>query len=614
MKLTKADLQQQQKTLSSLMWDLIPYEITKLTVTEWASKKRVIPKGAGPYPGPYRWDVTPYLPEIADCLSETSPVRKIAVMKGAQLGFTVGLGENWIGYVIDVDPGPMMYISGDADMAKTSAGRRVDAMIANAGLANKIVAPRLTERSRKSGDTQTEKNFAGGFLRAIGPNSGSKLRSDSIQKLYGDEVDAYPESAGKEGDPVLLAERRTDAYEGSRKILYTSTPLMDHNSKIKQLFLKGDQRYYKVPCKHCGHKQKLKWSQMKWDVDDEGFLDWGSVRYECEKCKGTMTNDDKAYFLPRGEWEPTAKPVEPGFRSYHLSSLYSPVGFRSWASGVQEFLEAKDDPLKLQTFVNTFLGETWADEQERPRLESILTRNRNYHVNFLPEEAKPLLVTLGADIQKDRIECEIVAWEANKVSWSVDYRVFYGDTEDLQDECWENLRSTILEEHAGLPIALAGIDSGYRTDTVYEFCDSFDGVVYPVMGSKEMNDRRTYVKLFNVSGRIKPRIDINTFLLKQEIYKYLNRSELDGEKQRGGYCHFPVDYKREHYLQLTAEVLIRQGNKYMFDAGGRRNERLDCRVYALACLYMLKDIYENEYFQETIGWDVFWDYIKGDLE
>jgi len=97
--------------------------------------------------------------------------------------------------------------------------------------------------------------------------------------------------------------------------------------------------------------------------------------------------------------------------------------------------------------------------------------------------------------------------------------------------------------------------------------------------------------------------------MKQEIYKYLNRSEIENGKQRDGYCHFPVDYKREHYLQLTAEVLVRNGTKYEFDAGERRNERLDCRVYALACLYVLKDIYEGEHFGESIGWDVFWNYL-----
>jgi phage terminase large subunit GpA-like protein len=589
--------------------DETPTHISRVKVSEWAEEKRVLPKGLSPYPGPFRWAIMPYLREIADTLSETSPVRKVAVMKGAQLGFTVGIGENWIGYIIDAAPGPTLYISGDADMAKTSAGRRVDAMIQHAGLGDRIFAQSKGSASRKTGDTATEKQFPGGWLRAIGPKSGSKLRSDSVQYLFRDEVDAYPASAGKEGDPLLLAERRTDAYEDSRKILSLSTPLIDQTSRIKDLYMEGDQRRFFVPCKSCGEMQILEWGRMKWEVDDDDRLIWDSVHYECEHCAAKWTNDDKAYFLPRGEWRPTAQASEPGYRSYHLSSMYSPVGFRSWASGVQEFLKAKDDPTKLQTFINTFLGETWIDEHERPRIEAILTRERRYVAGTLPAEARPLFCTIGADVQADRIECEVVAWGRHKESWSIDYHVLPGDTAEPESKCWADLREIIEAEHAGLPVNLAAVDSGYRTDVVYEFADSFESGVHPVMGSDVIAQNREYIKLMPVKGRQTGRIDINTNILKQEIYRYLNKEWIAGKDTRAGFCHFPVDYKRKHYLQLTAEV-VKKDNKgrMMFDNEGRRNEQLDCRVYALASLYALKQVYE-ESVGASMAWSDFWDYI-----
>jgi phage terminase large subunit GpA-like protein len=588
----------------------IPTRITRMSVVDWAAEKRVLPKGFSPYPGPFRWEVMPYLREIADCLSETNPTRKVAVMKGAQLGFTVGIGENWVGYIIDAAPGPTLYISGDAEMAKTSAGRRIDAMIQHAGLGDKIFAQSIGKRSRKTGDTAMEKQFAGGWIRAIGPKSGSKLRSDSVQYLYGDEVDAYPQSAGKEGDPIALAERRTDAFEQSRKLLYTSTPLVEQTSRIRELYNDGDKRKFYVPCKHCGHMQPLKWDRLKWDTDDDDRLIWASVRYECEKCGGEWKNEDKAFFLPRGEWKPTQEASEPGYRSYHLSSLYSPVGFRSWESGVQEFLKAKGDPVKLQTFVNTFLGETWVDEGERPRVEALISRTRRYKIGTLPEDAQPLFVTIGADVQADRIECEIVAWGRDKESWSINYQVFPGETDDLDSDAWSGLRDTINSTYADMSPVLSAVDAGYRTDVVYQFADSFEAGVHPVMGYDTLGKGRDYIKPYTVEGRSTPRIDVNTDLMKQEVYRYLNKGQYESGRYPPGFMHMPAEYSREHMNRLTAESRIPAGNQqgYKWDAGGRRNEQLDCRVYALAMVYAYKRAIE-EHEEAPLTWAEFWDYV-----
>jgi len=108
-------------------------------------------------------------------------------------------------------------------------------------------------------------------------------------------------------------------------------------------------------------------------------------------------------------------------RSYHLPGLYSPVGFRSWESAVIEFLQIKHEGfpvLKFQNWVNTFLGEPFEDQAGRPKIEALIISKKDYHLETLPEDAKPLFVTIGADVQKDRIECEVVAWGKNKESWS----------------------------------------------------------------------------------------------------------------------------------------------------------------------------------------------------
>lgn len=319
--ITVADRRRMGEDLSRAL-ELLPDHINRMPVSEWAEQKRIIPQGLSPQPGPFRWSVTPYLREIADCLSAGSEVRELAIMKGSRVGATVGIIENDIGYRIDVDPGPMLFISANKGVTEASIELRVDRMIESAGLAGKVFAQSEKKHHKKTGDTKAKKEFPGGFLLAAGPHVGASLRTFGIQHLRCDEIDAWKQEIGAsdkskgktaaEGDPLALAKKRTGDFEETRTIVYISTPLDDTNSKIKPLFLDGDQRYYNVPCKHCGHMQPLRWRdpdgtfRMKYELDAAGHLIRESVHYECEKCGGHWKNTDKVIFLPAGEWRPTA--------------------------------------------------------------------------------------------------------------------------------------------------------------------------------------------------------------------------------------------------------------------------------------------------------------------
>lgn len=592
-----------------------PTSIPSMEVSEWAEKRRVLPPGLTSLPGPFRWDVAPYMREIADCLSESSSVREVAVMKGAQVTFTVGVLENYIGYTIDVAPGPMLFISADAGVAETAVELKVDRMIESAGLQGRIYSQAKKQHNKKTGDTKAKKEFPGGFLLAAGPRSGSKLRMNAIQKLVFDEVDAYPEETGKEGDPIALGVRRTDSYEATRKILYGSTPLEDHTSKIKPLFEMGDQRYYMVPCKVCGHKQRLVWDRMKYEVDERGRLVYDSVHYECEHCHAHWTNADKAWFLPRGEWVPTAEAIRPNMRSYHISSLYSPIGMRTWASICEEWIAAKSDPLKLKAFVNTVLGETWVERGQAPSPEKIMLRRENYAVGTCPGPI--LVVTIGADVQKDRIECEVVGWSKDKENWSISYHVLQGDTQDVDGPAWRALHDILTTEHAGKPAMMALIDMGYNAPAVYQFCEQFVGGVYPVSGDFRRAEKGSQVFVVReVTGYQTQRIDLQSDFLKIEVYNMLNRGTPDGlppTEPMPGYCHFPVEYTAQHFKQLTAEDRVmkkgRDGRKRpaWHLPEGRRNEQLDCRNYAYGALNVLAYFTCAEQLQlEQIDWDAFW--------
>lgn len=601
----------------------VPRRTSLMSVSDWATQKRILPAGTTSQPGPFRWSVAPYMREIADCMSETSDVERVAVMKSAQVTYTVGVLENAIGYIIDVAPGPAIFISADEQMAQAAVELRVDRMIESAGLAEKIRAQSAKAHSKKTGDTKSKKEFPGGFLLAYGPNSGGKLRSFSIQYVLGDEIDAWPATVGgdgkkaNEGDVVYLLERRTAAFEGRRKILYGSTPLIAGQSRIHKLYLEGDQRQYLVPCKHCGAMQQLKWDQLKWDTQD-GRLHWDSVRYECEECKGIWTNDDKAYFLTRGEWKPTAIPEKPGYRSYHINALYSPLGMTSWSDMAFEFLRRKGTPQDLQTFVNTYLGEPWEARHNAPQYERIMLYRESYEAGGLPKEAmmEARIITIGADVQKDRIEAEIVAWGRSKVSWSVDYHVFAGDTSDPRSNAWNGLRWAIESNWAGLPVSMALVDAGYNTPIVYQFCSAYVGGVHPVMGNTSMGKYRELFKRVPVQDHAGvERVDLYVDALKQELYGYLARVKNPEDPDPPGYCHFPQSYGEVYFRQLTAEERVREVTKngterYIWKKIRDRNEAHDCRIYAMGALNVFAADVMGNMGIEGIDWRVFWDWVE----
>ncbi len=597
--------------------DRIPRRQTAMLVSQWAEKHRILPQGLTSRPGPFRFTESEPMREIVDCLSESSTVREIALMKGAQLGGTVAVMENFIGYIIAHAPGPTLAITGDKDMADLWMEKRVDPMIESCGLRHLIFSQTTKKHGRDTGDTRDAKSFPGGFLLAIGPNSGSKLRSNAIQYLLLDEEDAYPQTVGDDGDPIALAVRRTDTFESSRKILHISTPLIKGTSRIEAAFLQGDQRRYFVPCKHCGEYQVLDWKQFTWKTDDTGLLEWDSVRYVCKHCQAEWRNEDKAYFLPRGEWRPTAKPQKRDMRSYHLPSTYSSLGARSWESIIEEWISIKDDHAKLRTFVNTCLGETWEERGEAPKWERIMLRLRgDYEAGSLPHDHHGLVLTMGADVQRDRIECEIVAWGEDKRSYSIAYHICRGDTTNIDGPAWKELARIIEREHAGMNISLALIDAGYNTTQVYQFCESYASGVLPVMSEPFNSQGKNLFNIRAVPGYATTRVNIQSGQLKSEIYGYLSR-ERSGDELPVGYCQFPQDYPEEFFKQLTAESLnhtkMKSGaTKFEWKKSRERNEALDCRVYGLAALYVFAAMVQGDVSpDEAIAWETFWKLVQG---
>jgi phage terminase large subunit GpA-like protein len=291
-----------------------------LSVSEWSDRHRMLSSKASAEPGRWRTRRTPYLKEIMDCLSPTSPVERVVFMAGGQLGKTE-CGNNWLGYVIHHAPGPMMAVSPTVEMAKRNSKQRIDPLIEESPVLKALIAP---ARSRDAGNTILAKEFRGGVLVLTGANSAVGLRSMPVRYLFLDEVDGYPLDVEGEGDAISLAEARTRTF-ARRKIFIVSTPTVAGVSTIEREYEASDQRRFFLPCPHCGHAQWLRFEQLRWE---RGRPE--TAAYVCESCEEPIAEHYKTWMLEQGEWR--AQVPENGAKTagFHLSSLYSPVDWRSW--------------------------------------------------------------------------------------------------------------------------------------------------------------------------------------------------------------------------------------------------------------------------------------------
>lgn len=560
-----------------------------LTVAEWADANVTLSSRDSSEPGPYRTARTPYAREIMECLSPSSPIETVVLMAGAQLGKT-RIGLNWVGYVMDVAPGPMLIVEPTVDLAKKVSKQRIATMIATTPALSSKVAE---ARSRDSSNTMFEKEFVGGMLLMTGANSGAGLRSMPIKFLFLDEIDAYPMDVDDEGDPIGLAEERTATF-ARRKIFKTSTPTLKNLSRIEAEYLRSDQRHYFVPCLECGVFDFIRWERLQWaeKAPDD-------VRLLCKACGALTEERHKNELLERGEWRPTA-PGDGRTAGFHISTLYAPVGWRSWASCAREFRIAEEarangDPTKLKKFVNTVLGETWEERGQSFEAADLQKRIESYPAEV---PAGVGVLTASVDVQGDRLELAVVGWGAGEESWLIALHQVHGSPELATTwyELDELLGATFEHESGRKLIArTVAIDSGgLHTEHVYRFVKPRETRriageiqhVYAIKGvggpgheilGRASTGNRYQVKLFpiGVDGA------------KDLIFQRMTRA-LPGP----GYLHLPAWVDDEYLAQLTAEKAIR---KYKKGVGAvreyvkirERNEGLDLQVYALAALHML---------------------------
>lgn len=574
------------------------------TVSEWADACRMLSGKASAEPGPWRTDRTPYLRQIMDDLSARSTVQEVVVQFAAQLGKSE-CGMNWLGYIIDNEPGPVMVVQPTTDMAKRFSRQRIAPMLEESPVLRKKVRE---NRSRDDAATTLMKDFTGGVLVVSGANSAAGLRSMPVRYLFLDEIDAYPLDVDGEGDPVMLAEKRTSTF-ARRKILKVSTPTTRDFSRIEAAYQQTNACQYWVPCPHCDERQPLVWGSnqgfgLRWDKNDDGSPDPSSVRYVCRHCGAEIYEHHKPAMLARGVWQPSKAAARPGRQTgYQMSALYAPLGWISWGDIVAQWHEAvtasrQGDVSKLKTFTNTVLAETWEEQGDKVQHHELARRAEDYPLGALP--AGTLMLTMGVDVQPDRLEVRTWAYGRSEESWLVDRQVIYGDPnvdESVSDSPWARLtalRRQALPHASGRQLApeACAIDTGgHNTQAVYHYCRTHAAEhVLAVKGASQAN-RPIVGKPSTVDvswrGKTLPR-GLKLWIVGTDTAKHLLYGRLRLQQPGPGYVHLPAALKiTDEFEQMTAERLA---TKYVkghpklewFKPAGRRNEALDCAIYAYA--------------------------------
>ena len=605
--------------------NLRPSKPPRAKISEYAEEKRILPSDT-PFPGGWDNSRTPYSIEIMDNMSPNSPVIYQSVMKGAQIGETAA-AENIIAYWMDESPAPIMLISATDDLLDEWSDKRLEPLIDSCGYRHKIKSQSENRKSRKSGDKATSKTFSGGFLLMSSAQSPAKLRANSIRVLIRDEIDGAPkELRTGEGNWLKVSFARTNAWGPRKKVFDISTPTLYETSAIYQAWELGDRREYRVPCPFCKKKQTLKFDNLIPEFDGS-FL--SNVKYKCEHCSELISNHHKTFMLKNGKWKATAKPAHKNYRSYQISSLYSPVGMLSWSELYQEYLNAKDDPEAMRSFTNLYLGLPYKEIGVRPKVEKVSEHRGNYKMGEVPNEV--LYVTGGADVQRGkeqyekftdeelesemqrlnqagkniwtmgfpRIEIEVLGHSWGYRTYSIEYKVFYGKTDNPFSGAWEKMNKWFQDTNGLQYSRIDGskvfcekilVDSGdgERTATVYSFCEPHKGVI-PCKGDQVLKKNKdvkgdevtksTFLRYTKSKiGESQTLINISTNYYKKRIYQSLTIPRVQGEEQRPGFPEFPRDCPDHYFKMLTNEEKHNDGS---FHANGRPVEALDCRVYSL---------------------------------
>lgn len=577
-----------------------------LTVDQWADKYRMLDGGLAAEAGKWRTARTPYMREPMQAFTD-SRIEEIVVVSPSQVGKSE-LELNCINYIIDQDPGTILYVHPTKEDAKEFSRLRLEPDLRSTSKLKERVRD-VKQIGRTASSTVLMKSFPGGMISMVGSNSASGLSSKPIRYLIGDELDRWATSAGRDGDPWELAKKRQTTFY-NRKRVAVSTPTIRGASQIEFLFYRGTMERWKTQCPHCGQFHEIKFADIKfsskaiklgtrttWDVSVRGW--------KCPGC-GKLTDEITAKRQPaRWEAENPAAIEANRTRSFWLNGFVSP--WSSWDIICRQFCECKDDQERLQVFKNTTLGELWEPRETSISPQEMMERAEEYPAECdLPGDAGktgPLVLTCGVDCQHHYLQYEIVGWGRNDESWGIKSGFIPGSPSN--DWTWEQLDSIISRVYRfsngrGLKVAMTFVDSGdgnYTNEIAWRTKIRAGMNVYAIKG-----DGRSFRPF--ISPPTKQYVNHNKALTYWLFPIGVNAGksalmEMASVVKPAILMHFPKGddrgYNLNWYMGFLSEIEVVEDNhtKWVKIPGHERNEALDCRNYARAALKVIDPDFES---------------------
>lgn len=573
-----------------------------LTVTEWAEKKRRLSSESSAEPGPWRTERTPYLREPMDAFTDPK-VRKVVVVAASQVGKSEFL-NNTIGYVIDEDPGSILFIHPTTIDAKEYSKLRIAPMIRDCPtLKNKVTA---TKR-RDSGNTLLQKTYPGGILTMCGSTEAHALASKPIRFVLGDERDRWATSAGNEGDPWDLAMARQTTFYNA-KAGEVSTPTIKNASAIEASYATGTMERWKSRCPHCGEYNEIQWKDLRYEsnekvINKKKTYTVSNILYVCPGCAVVSTELEMKRSPARWEADnPDA--YANGVRSFWLTAFVST--WASWESIILKFLNALGNSKKLQVVYNTCFGELWEDRGDLEDEDSLMAR-REVDTYGLQDGGTPielpdgvLVLTCGVDTQDDRLEYEVVGHGHFGETWGIKKGIIMGRPDDKKT--WDALDDVLdhiyrFSDGAGLHISMTFVDEGgHFTQDVRIQCRARVGKkVFCIKGMGGPD--KPFTGPPKKQKIVVNQVAIGTcwqYQLGVDAGKQIVMDNLSVQTPGAKYCHYPRrdDYGSGYFTGLLSERLEYDATKkqpwvWKKIPGHERNEALDCRNYAMAAFKAL---------------------------
>lgn len=565
-----------------------------LVPSAWAAENLIVPDG--PRAGS-RWDLklTPYVPEIIDALGPDSPHNIVAVRKSVQTGISIA-GLALVGSYVDRAPCRIGFGLPTQDAIAEFNREKLGPVIDQTRRLRALVKPQ-TSRSG-TGSTSTSKRFRGGSLALINANSASDLRSKTLKIGVADEIDEWSFDLDGQGESFDLFLGRFTAFHatGDWRVLALSTPTVAGGSRIDDLFMQGDQRFWHVKCPQCRAEIVLEFGNLKFG-DRPPYRSY----YAAQCCGGVIEHHEKAALVREGRF--VATNPDGLYPSFHVDALISQL--TTWDKIAERYHLAKGNERKEKAFYNTWLGLTYEVRGNAPEHERLMERRENYRRGVVPGAG--LIFVGGADVQHNGIYAEAVAFAEDRQSWTVEAEFLEGPTDNPNLGAWAKLaafrdRAFVDDYGQERRIEALAVDAGDggRTSQVLEWCRQHAGChgVRGVHGRGIPAIGVPSKKSVTKGGKRQRRGSamawpVGTWGLKSEFYANLHKAGLAAGETMDppGYCHFGAWLTDEFFKQITAEYfdqqMIKGRLREEWKRARRENHFLDCRVYAMAMAELL---------------------------